>query len=211
MIKYVKEKYGEDSVAQIGTFGTMKARAAIKDVGRALGIPLARVNQITGMVPDQLGIKLEEAIETSADLKAAYDGDPEVAEMLNFALKLEGLARNIGTHAAAVVISDGPLTNYVPLGRVAGKEDVITQWSMNDVEAAGLLKMDFLGLKTLTVLSNALKLVKQTTGKDIDPLKFPLDDLETFALLQRGETKGCLLYTSPSPRDQRGSRMPSSA
>ena len=112
VIKYVKEKYGEDSVAHIGTFGTMKARAAIKDVGRALGIPLARVNQITGMVPDQLGITLQQAIDTSDDLKAAYDGDPEVAEMLNFALKLEGLARNIGTHAAAVVISDGPLTNY---------------------------------------------------------------------------------------------------
>ena len=201
VIKYVKEKYGEDSVAQIGTFGTMKARAAIKDVGRALGIPLARVNQITGMVPDQLGITLQQAIDTSDDLKAAYDGDPEVAEMLNFALKLEGLARNIGTHAAAVVISDGPLTDYVPLGRVAGKEDVITQWSMNDVEAAGLLKMDFLGLKTLTVLSNALKLVKQTTGKDIDPLKFPLDDLETFALLQRGETKGVFQLESGGIRD----------
>lgn len=201
VINYVKEKYGEDSVAQIGTFGTMKARAAIKDVGRALGIPLARVNQITGMVPDQLGIKLGEAIETSEELKAAYEGDPEVAEMLDFALKLEGLARNIGTHAAAVVISDGPLTDYVPLGKVAGKDDVITQWSMNDVEAAGLLKMDFLGLKTLTVLSNALKLVKQTTGKDIDPLKFPLDDLPTFALLQRGETKGVFQLESGGIRD----------
>ncbi len=201
VITYVKEKYGEDSVAQIGTFGTMKARAAIKDVGRALGIPLARVNQITGMVPDQLGIKLAEAIETSDELQSAYKGDPEVAEMLDFALKLEGLARNIGTHAAAVVISDGPLTNYVPLGRVAGKEDVITQWSMNDVEAAGLLKMDFLGLKTLTVLSNALTLVKQTTGKDIDPLKFPLDDLKTFALLQRGETKGVFQLESGGIRD----------
>ena len=201
VITYVKEKYGEDSVAQIGTFGTMKARAAIKDVGRALGIPLARVNQITGMVPDQLGITLAEALEASEDLKAAYQGDPEVAEMLDFALKLEGLARNIGTHAAAVVISDGPLTDYVPLGRVAGKEDVITQWSMNDVEAAGLLKMDFLGLKTLTVLSNALKLVKQTTGRDIDPLKFPLDDLETFALLQRGETKGVFQLESGGIRD----------
>ena len=201
VITYVKEKYGEDSVAQIGTFGTMKARAAIKDVGRALGIPLARVNQITGMVPDQLGISLQEAIDTSDDLKAAYNGDPEVAEMIDFALKLEGLARNIGTHAAAVVISDGPLTDYVPLGRVAGKEDVITQWSMNDVEAAGLLKMDFLGLKTLTVLSNALKLVKQTTGKEIDPLKFPLDDPDTFALLQRGETKGVFQLESGGIRD----------
>ena len=201
VIKYVKEKYGEDSVAQIGTFGTMKARAAIKDVGRALGIPLARVNQITGMVPDQLGIKLQEAIESSEDLQAAYNGDPEVAELLNFALKLEGLARNIGTHAAAVVISDGPLTDYVPLGRVAGKDDVITQWSMNDVENAGLLKMDFLGLKTLTILSHALKLIKQTTGKEVDPLEIPLDDPKAFGLLQRGETKGVFQLESGGIRD----------
>ena len=182
IIRYVKEKYGEDSVAQIGTFGTLKARAAIKDVGRVLGIPLSRVNQITGMIPDQLGISLQQALDSSDDLRMAYEGDPEVAEMINFALKLEGLARNIGTHAAAVVISDGPLTDYVPLGRVAGKEDVITQWSMNDVEDAGLLKMDFLGLRTLTILSNAIKLIKQTTGVLVDPLEFPLDDPKTFDL-----------------------------
>ena len=190
IIRYVKDKYGEDSVAQIGTFGTMKARAAIKDVGRALGIPLARVNQITGMVPDKLGITLEQALETSDELRGVYEGDPEIQEMIDFALKLEGLARNIGTHAAAVVISDGPLTDYVPLGRVAGKEDVITQWSMNDVEAAGLLKMDFLGLRTLTILSNAVKLIEQTTGTKVNTLDFPLDDEATFQLLQSGDTKG---------------------
>jgi len=197
----VKEKYGEDSVAQIGTFGTMKARAAIKDVGRALGIPLARVNQITGMIPDQLGISLQQALDSSDDLRNAYEGDPEVAEMIDFALKLEGLARNIGTHAAAVVISDGPLTDYVPLGRVAGKEDVITQWSMNDVEDAGLLKMDFLGLRTLTILSNSIKLIKQTTGKLVDPLDFPLDDKKTFDLLQAGDTRGVFQLESGGIRD----------
>ena len=201
IIRYVKEKYGEDSVAQIGTFGTMKAKAAIKDVGRALGIPLARVNQITGMVPDQLGINLQQALDTSEDLRKAYEGDPEVAEMINFALKLEGLARNIGTHAAAVVISDGPLTDYVPLGRVKGKEDVITQWSMNDVEDAGLLKMDFLGLRTLTILSNSIKLIKQTTGKLVDPLDFPLDDPKTFELLQAGDTRGVFQLESGGIRD----------
>ena len=201
IIRYVKEKYGEESVAQIGTFGTMKARAAIKDVGRALNIPLARVNQITGMVPDQLGITLDDAIEKSEDLRAAYDGDPEIAELLDFARKLEGLARNIGTHAAAVVIGDGPLVDYVPLGRVSGKDDVITQWSMNDVEAAGLLKMDFLGLRFLTILSNAVKIIKQTSGETIDPLEFPLDDAETFALLQRGETKGVFQLESGGIRD----------
>ncbi len=201
IIRYVKEKYGEDSVAQIGTFGTLKARAAIKDVGRVLGIPLARVNQVTGMIPDKLGISLQEAIDSSDELKRAYDGDPEVAEMIDFALKLEGLARNIGTHAAAVVISDGPLTDFVPLGRVAGKEDVITQWSMNDVEDAGLLKMDFLGLRTLTILSNAIKLIKQTTGIEVDPLKFPLDDQKTFDLLQAGDTRGVFQLESGGIRD----------
>ncbi len=201
IIRYVKDKYGEESVAQIGTFGTMKARAAIKDVGRALGIPLARVNQVTAMVPDQLGITLDQAIEKSEDLKRVYEGDPEIAELLDFARKLEGLARNVGTHAAAVVIGDGPLTNYVPLGRVAGKTDVITQWSMKDVELAGLLKMDFLGLRTLTILRNTVDLVEQTTGKRLDILKFPLDDQPTFDLLQSGETKGVFQLESGGIRD----------
>ena len=201
IIRYVKDKYGEDSVAQIGTFGTMKARAAIKDVGRALGIPLTRVNQITGMIPDQLGIKLAEALEASGELQQAYNGDPEIKELVDFAMKLEGLARNIGTHAAAVVIGDKPLNEYVPLGRVSGKEDVITQWSMNDVEAAGLLKMDFLGLRNLTILSRVVDIIKSTTGKTIDPQHFPIDDLETFATLQRGETKGVFQLESGGIRD----------
>lgn len=201
VIRYVKEKYGEDSVAQIGTFGTLATRAAIKDVGRALGIPLARVNQITGMVPDELGISIEKAIEKSEELNTTYQNDPEIRELLDLAKKIEGLARNVGTHAAAVVIGDKPLTEYVPLGRVSGKEDVITQWSMNDVEAAGLLKMDFLGLKNLTVLSKAVNMIEQTTGNRIDPLKFPLDDKETFALLQRGETKGVFQLESGGIRD----------
>ena len=201
IIRYVKDKYGEDSVAQIGTFGTLAARAAIKDVGRALGIPLARVNQITGMVPEELGITLDDALDKSADLKSTYDGDPEIRELLDLARKIEGLARNVGTHAAAVVIGDKPLTEYVPLGKVTGKTDVITQWSMNDVEAAGLLKMDFLGLRNLTILRTAVDLIEQTTGKRIDPLKFPLDDKQTFALLQRGETKGIFQLESGGIRD----------
>ena len=201
IIRYVKEKYGEDNVAQIGTFGTMKARAAIKDVGRVLGIPLARVNQITGMIPDVLNISINKALETSDDLRAAYEGDPEVAEMIDFARKLEGLCRNIGTHAAAVVIGDKPLTEYVPLGRVSGKEDIITQWSMNDVEAAGLLKMDFLGLRNLTILSHTVDLIEQTTGERIDPLKIPTEDEPTFQTLQRGETKGIFQLESGGIRD----------
>ncbi|MEC9092606.1 MAG: DNA polymerase III subunit alpha, partial [Planctomycetota bacterium] len=201
VIRYVKEKYGEASVAQIGTFGTLATRAAIKDVGRTLGIPLARVNQITAMVPDELGISLDDAIEKSAELSSTYQNDPEIQELLDLARKIEGLARNIGTHAAAVVIGDRPLTEYVPLGRVSGKDDIITQWSMNDVESAGLLKMDMLGLKNLTVLSKAIEMIEQTTGEKIDPHEFPLDDKETFALLQRGETKGVFQLESGGIRD----------
>jgi DNA polymerase-3 subunit alpha len=201
IINYVKEKYGESNVAQIGTFGTLQARAAIKDVGRVLGIPVDRVNKLTGLVPDQLHISLDEAIEQAEELKQLYNTDPEVREVLNLARKIEGLARNIGTHAAAVVIADKPLTEYVPLGKVSGKNDIITQWSMGDVEAAGLLKMDFLGLRNLTILSKAEEIIKQTTGKTINPYKFPLDDKATFALLQRGETKGIFQLESGGIRD----------
>ncbi len=201
VIDYVKERYGSEMVCQIGTFGTLAARAAIKDTGRALGVPLGRVNQITEMVPDELKITLKKALDKSAELKTEYDGDPEIRELLDLAMKIEGLARNVGTHAAAVVIADRPLTEYVPLGRVPGKQDVITQWSMNDVEASGLLKMDFLGLRNLTILSRTVQLIEQTTGQEVDPLKFPLDDRETFALLQRGETKGVFQLESGGIRD----------
>ncbi len=201
IIQYVKDKYGEDNVAQIGTFGTLQARAAIKDVGRALGIPLVRVNQITEMVPDELKITISKALEKNIELKQVYETDDAVREMLDIAKKIEGLARNIGTHAAAVVIADKPLTEYVPLSRVSGKTDVITQWSMGDVEAAGLLKMDFLGLRNLTILSKAVDIIEQTTGKRLDILRLPLEDPETFALLQRGETKGVFQLESGGIRD----------
>lgn len=201
IIRYVKEKYGESNVAQIGTFGTLQARAAIKDVGRAMGLPLVQVNQITEMVPEELKITIKKALEANADLKGLYDRDRDVNELLNLAMKLEGLARNIGTHAAAVVIADKPLTEYVPLGRVGGKTDIITQWSMGDVEAAGLLKMDFLGLRNLTILAKAVEIIHQTTGQTVDPLTFPLDDKATFELLQRGETKGVFQLESGGIRD----------
>lgn len=201
IIQYVRDKYGEANVAQIGTFGTMAAKAAIKDVGRALNIPLAQVNQITEMVPEELKITIKKAIDKSGDLKALYDGDREVRELLDIAIKLEGNARNIGTHAAAVVIADRPLTEYVPLSRVSGKSDVITQWSMGDVEASGLLKMDFLGLRNLTILSKAIEIIQQTTGHELDIMRLPLDDKQTFALLQRGETKGVFQLESGGIRD----------
>src|SRR6185369_5488286 len=144
---------------------------------------------------------LDEALKTGEELKRLYDTDPEAHEVLDLARKIEGLARNVGTHAAAVVIADKPLTEYVPLCRVKDKPDIITQWSMGDVEAAGLLKMDFLGLRNLTVLAKAVDLIEQTTGQRIDPYKFPLDDRETFALLCRGETKGIFQLESGGIRD----------
>jgi DNA polymerase-3 subunit alpha len=201
MIDYVKEKYGAEMVAQIGTFGTLAARAAIKDVGRVLGMPLTRVNQITAMVPDRPKIKIKDALAENEELRKVYDKDPEVRELIDFARMLEGLARNIGTHAAAVVIGDKPLTEYLPLGRVSGKDDIITQWSMEDVEAAGLLKMDFLGLRNLTVLSSAIEIIEQTRGEKLDLQRIPLDDGETFAMLQRGETKGVFQLESGGIRD----------
>ena len=201
VIDYVKQKYGEANVAQIGTFGTLAARAAIRDVGRALGMPIPRVDAVVAMVPEELGITLKKALEQSADLKRTFESDGEVRELLTLAMKIEGLARNVGTHAAAVVIADRPLDEYVPLQHVQGKDERITQWAMGDVERAGLLKMDFLGLRNLTILSKAVELIQQTTGQRVDPYKFPLDDEATFALLCRGETKGIFQLESGGIRD----------
>ena len=201
VIQYVKDKYGEANVAQIGTFGTLAARAAIRDVGRTLGLPIFRVDQVVGMVPDKLGITIEEALKQSDELAKAYDSDGEIRELLDLARKIEGLARNVGTHAAAVVIAEKPVDQYVPLQHVKGKSEVITQWAMGDVERAGLLKMDFLGLRNLTILARSIELVEQSSGQRIDPHKFPLDDQETFALLCRGETKGIFQLESGGIRD----------
>ncbi len=201
IIHYVKEKYGEANVAQIGTFGTLQARQAIKDVARVLGLPLSRVTPITAMVPEAPKMTIQKALEISDDLRKAYEENGEVREVIDLARRLEGLARNVGTHAAAVVIADRPLTDYVPLCRVSGKDDVITQWSMGDVEAAGLLKMDFLGLRNLTILRKAVAMIEQTRGEKIDIYRLPLDDPDTYALLCRGETKGVFQLESGGIRD----------
>lgn len=201
IIDYVKAKYGDEMVAQIGTFGTLAAKAAIKDVGRVLGLPLSRVNQITALVPNRPRVTIDEALAESDELRSAFEMNEEIREMIEYAKQLEGLVRNVGTHAAAVVIGDKPLTEYLPLGRVTGKDDVITQWSMEDVESAGLLKMDFLGLRNLTVLSSAVEIIEETRGKTVDLLRLPLDDEATFALLQRGETRGVFQLESGGIRD----------
>ncbi len=201
VIQYVKDRYGVQNVAQIGTFGTLQAKAAIRDVGRAMGLPIPRVDGVVALVPPVLNIKLEKALQTSEQLREACDKDAQVRELIDFARQVEGLARNIGTHAAAVVIADRPLTDYVPLQRITGKEEIITQWSMNDVERAGLLKMDFLGLRNLTILAKAVELVEQMTGQRIDPYRFPLDDQTTFDIFARGETKGVFQFESGGIRE----------
>ncbi|MCA9025105.1 MAG: DNA polymerase III subunit alpha [Planctomycetaceae bacterium] len=199
VLDYVKEKYGEANVAQIGTFGTLKAKAAIRDVARALSVPLKRADEIAKMVPDTLNIKLKEALKESPELNEQYTSDPQTKELIDFAMALEGLAKSAGTHAAGVVIADRPLEEYVPLQKITGKDDILTQWT--DVETAGLLKMDFLGLRNLSILDKAVNNVKKHRGVDIVPNKLPLDDEETFALLQRGETKGIFQLESGGMRD----------
>lgn len=201
VIDYTKEKYGKESVCQIGTFGTLKAKAAVRDVARALGYTPTETNEIAKLVPDDLGIKVKEAIEQNPELQTKYDSDPKIKELFDFAMKLEGLCRSAGTHAAGVVVGDGPVIRYLPLQTISGKTDVITQWDGPHVEKAGLLKMDFLGLRNLTILHKAVQNVEKHRGIKLDVLKFPLDDPETFALLQRGETKGIFQFEGGGIRD----------
>ncbi|VTT99428.1 dna polymerase iii subunit alpha : DNA polymerase III, alpha subunit OS=Planctomyces brasiliensis (strain ATCC 49424 / DSM 5305 / JCM 21570 / NBRC 103401 / IFAM 1448) GN=Plabr_1519 PE=4 SV=1: PHP: DNA_pol3_alpha: HHH_6: tRNA_anti-codon [Gemmataceae bacterium] len=212
VIDYVKRKYGVESVAQIGTFGTLAAKNAMKDVGRALDVPLDRVNHMCKLVPMKgaIAADLAEAM-ASPDFKREYDSDPQVREMVDIALKLEGMNRNVGTHAAGVVIANGPITNYVPVQRIVRKADsddaaggsiaVTTQWEMGIIEKVGMLKMDFLGLRNLTVLDNCVRLIKKTRGLDIDPMKFPLTDPDTYKLLQRGDAKGVFQLESEGIRE----------
>jgi DNA polymerase-3 subunit alpha len=206
VIDYVRKKYGDANVAQIGTFGTLKPKAAIKDVGRALNIPLARVEQINKLVPGRLNITLDEAIQEEPALRRMADDEPEVARLLEFARRLEGMNRSVGTHAAGVVIADRPLEELVPLQKIPNKdktkEVVTTQWEMGDIEKAGLLKMDFLGLRNLTTLEAAVRLINQRHPEapvDLDQL--PMDDPKTFELLQRGESKGVFQLESGGIRD----------
>ncbi|MFV0445665.1 MAG: DNA polymerase III subunit alpha [Planctomycetaceae bacterium] len=199
VLQYVKDKYGHENVAQIGTFGTLKAKQAARDVARALSVPTKRADEIAKMIPETLNIKLKTALSESAELQEAYNADSQVKEVIDFAMALEGLAKSAGTHAAGVVIADRPLIEYVPLQKLSGKDDILTQWT--DVEKAGLLKMDFLGLRNLSILDKAVINVKKHRGVDIIPKDLPLDDKETFALLQRGETKGIFQLESGGMRD----------
>ncbi len=189
VINYVRKRFGEDRVAQIITFGTMAARAAVRDVGRALGLPYGEVDRVAKMIPHELGISLEEARAGSPELRELEAGNPKIARLLKIAERIEGFPRHASTHAAGVVIAGEPLTNYVPLTR-SNEGEVSTQFSMEDIEAIGLLKMDFLGLRTLTVLRDTINLVERNRGQRLDLDQIPLDDSPSYKMLAEGHTLG---------------------
>lgn len=187
-IDYVTRKYGQARVSQIITFGTEAARAVIRDVGRVLDLPLAEVNRIAKMIPNELGITLEKALK-GKELKELYESDPNVRELFDFGKKLEGIARNSSTHAAGVVISADSLDDHVPVQN-SNEEGFVTQYDKDNIEELGLLKMDFLGLRTLTVMGDALKLIKANRGIDLDLDAIPLDDKDACDILTKGDTSG---------------------
>ncbi len=197
VINYVAEKYGRDRVAQIITFGTMMARAAVRDAGRVLEIPYGNVDKIAKLIPEGPKVYLDECLKPGAELKAAYDADPEVREIVDLAKPLEGLVRQDSIHAAGVVISDRPLTDVVPLQRKGEGQETVTQFGMWDVEALGLLKMDFLGLRNLDVIDKAVALI----GGGLDIAKIPMDDAKTFEMLARGDSIGVFQFESSGMRD----------
>ncbi|MBI1749786.1 MAG: DNA polymerase III subunit alpha [Acidobacteria bacterium] len=200
VIEYVTRTYGRENVAQIITFGTMAAKAAIKDVGRAMDLPFGEVDRLAKMVPAEINIELEDALKKAPQLRSAIEKDERFKELMDIAKRLEGFARHASTHAAGVVISPQPLTEIVPLYRT-NREEITTQYDMNALERIGLLKMDFLGLTTLTVLHDTVQLVEQNRGQKIAPDSLPLDDEKTYQLFGRGETSGIFQFESHGMRD----------
>ncbi|MEE4352634.1 MAG: DNA polymerase III subunit alpha [Desulfatiglans sp.] len=189
VIQYVSKKYGRDCVGQIITFGKMKARAAIRDVGRSLNIPLREVDRIAKLVPEGPGISLDEALLEEPELKRLEKGKSNEKKLLKISRALEGLSRHSSTHASGVVISDRPLVEYLPLYK-GSKDEIMTQFTMDRIEQLGLIKFDFLGLKTLTVIKEALKLIKETTSQEVDIENLPLNDEATYQLISEGRTTG---------------------
>src|SRR5256885_8793464 len=196
VINYVAEKYGRDRVAQIITFGTMMARAAVRDAGRVLDIPYGTVDKIAKLIPEGPKVYLDDCLKPGSELKQAYDDDPLVREIVDLAKPLEGLVRQDSIHAAGVVISDRPLTDVVPLQQKGADQEVVTQFGMWDVEALGLLKIDFLGLRNLDVIEKAVELIGS-----VDIATIPLDDRKTYEMLARGEAVGVFQFESSGMRE----------
>lgn len=200
VIRYVAEKYGKENVAQIITFGKMQAKAVIRDVGRVLGIPYGEVDRIAKLIPNKLDITLEQALQQEPRLRDALSRDPQIASLFEIARSLEGLARHASTHAAGVVIANRPLVEYLPLQKGQNGE-MMTQYAMKQVEAIGLVKFDFLGLKTLTVLDHAIKLIEKNRGTRVDLSEIPLDDPKVYSLLGGGSNLGIFQLESSGMRD----------
>ncbi len=192
---YVISKYGKNRVADIITFGTMAARAAVRDVGRVLGLEAHTVDRVAKAIPDTLHIKLAEALQKEPSLRTMYETDPDVKKLIDIAVRVEGLVRHASTHAAGVVIADDSLTSYVPVR--TGDRGLITQYHMGSLERIGLLKMDFLGLRNLTIIDNTVKLVKESKGIDIDIANLDYSDEKTFELIQKGDTDGVFQLENP--------------
>jgi DNA polymerase-3 subunit alpha len=200
VIQYVTEKYGREQVAQIITFNTLGARAAIKDVGRVLEVPFADVERLTKLVPNVLNISLEDAIKQEPGFEEAAKKDPRIDDVLKVALRLEGLSRNCSVHAAGVVISPQPLKELVPLYKT-NRDEIVTQFDMSGLEKLALLKMDFLGLTTLTLIQDALRLIKKRHGVDLVPEDLPFDDKATYEVFCKGFTSGVFQFESSGMRD----------
>ncbi|WDM29116.1 DNA polymerase III subunit alpha [Paenibacillus mucilaginosus] len=199
VIDYVVRKYGRDRVAQIITFGTMAAKAAVRDVGRALNLPYNDVDKAAKLIPGQLGMTLEAALRSSPELKALADRQPKTAELLEMAMKVEGMPRHASTHAAGVIISREPLTQYVPL-QEGTEQTALTQYPMEHLESIGLLKMDFLGLRTLSIIERSLEWIRERTGRTIDWKGVSMEDPLTYEMLGRGDTTGVFQLESPGMR-----------
>ncbi len=200
VIEYVTQKYGRENVAQIITFGTMAAKAAVKDVGRAMDIPYGEVDRLAKLIPTTLGIDLETALSEAPQLKAAINSDEKLKDLMAVALRLEGLARHASTHAAGVVISQRPLTDVVPVYKT-NRDEITTQYDMNALERIGLLKMDFLGLTTLTVLQDTVRMIEKNRGVKVDIDNLTLDDEATYKLFSRGDTTAIFQFESHGMRD----------
>jgi DNA polymerase-3 subunit alpha len=200
VIEYVTRKYGRENVSQIITFGTMKAKAVVRDVGRAMDMPYAEVDRIAKQIPAALDMTLEKALVENPVLKQMSDQDPRVKELLDMGRRLEGMSRNAGVHAAGVVIAPGPITDYAPLYK-SNRDEITTQWAMKEVERVGLLKMDFLGLSTLTLIQDALAEIKRTEGVALDIDAVPLDDPRTYQLFVDGQTYGIFQFESSGMRE----------
>ncbi len=201
VIEYVRQKYGNDQVAQIITFNTMAAKAAIKDVGRALDMPYGEVDRIAKMIQGRIGVTIAEVLKDNGPLTKAYESEPAVKSLVDTAMRLEGLVRGAGVHAAGVVIAPSPLTELVPVTRTKD-EAIVTSYDMGSIEKMGLLKMDFLGLTTLTVIDDTLKLIKQTRGEDVEMAMVPLDDAKTYEqVFHKALTSGVFQFESSGMRD----------